>query len=780
MEAPVVRPVATPLVGVGSHRRTGEHGEKALMTLWRNLVVALVAAFALAACSSSNDPEPTAMPEPPPTAEPEPEPTPAENQMTQIDSAREGLTTALTALDADSPTSAQIAAVSAAIALLDAALTGAVDLSPNQTAAARDHLATARTTLSTAQTTYAEAQGLEQRRTAQMGAIGSEETALANAISALMADDAASIAAVNAAITALQGAVEAAADLTDAEKMGAMSALMDAEVSAATAELDMYKAAATVAGATDAALLAAYEGKLKSATRLVAALAANNGSAADIAEANKVIGSATTMIASLKVKIETAKAAVENAKRLASNAVSTQVGKAVKAHKLAGETRAGTALPHAFKDHTDPTGVVAVVGTNDTRWQITRFSGNAKIRLNQAEDVAADDKYASAPVASASSWYAGWGYSRDSMSGRRPVEEMAAVFTDIEEADDEAWEDYFGDDAADATGLVTLSGRDGAGDEPPIIAERVSSGVLPRAPEGADSSELREIATAAKTTATTIRGTFYGVSGVYTCPATTLCTVARDRDGVLTFVGLTFTPTVSATDTLTGDDATVKAKYADPDGNYTHFGYWMRSTTLRDGTKTHMIETFHGGGNATPLALGDGTTTTVQGTATYYGAAAGVYVKNDGAGDSLVVTDGTFTADAMLIAKFRGDRIATADHNTVTGTISDFMDGSTDLGFADLILEKASISNLGAIGGERTTGTPATAIAGETNGGGTSGNWTGQFYGNLGADNDAAGGNLPNGLPVASDNFPADVAGEFNGHFENGHVAGAFGANYDE
>ncbi len=46
---------ATPFASGRSHRRTGEHGEKALMTLWRNLVVALVAAFALAACSSSNN-----------------------------------------------------------------------------------------------------------------------------------------------------------------------------------------------------------------------------------------------------------------------------------------------------------------------------------------------------------------------------------------------------------------------------------------------------------------------------------------------------------------------------------------------------------------------------------------------------------------------------------------------------------------------------------------------------------------------------------------------------
>ncbi len=55
VHARVASAVATPFVGGRSHRRTGEHGEKALMTHWKHLVVALVAAFALAACSSSDN-----------------------------------------------------------------------------------------------------------------------------------------------------------------------------------------------------------------------------------------------------------------------------------------------------------------------------------------------------------------------------------------------------------------------------------------------------------------------------------------------------------------------------------------------------------------------------------------------------------------------------------------------------------------------------------------------------------------------------------------------------
>ena len=614
----------------------------------------------------------------------------------------------------------------------------------------------------------------------QMAAITTAQTALTMALGEIDADEptAEQITAADTARMGLQAAVDGGADLTDAQKSAANAALMSSDVTIAKAQLMMYTAAASADGATDEAKLAAYEGKLMAATRLLAAVAASPD---DREEASRIIGSATTMIASLKADIQAAKDAEANAKRLASNAVSMQVAKAINAHKLRGEARTGTALPHAFMDHTDPTGVVAVAGTNDTRWQVTRFSGNAKIRLNQAVDVAADDKYASAPVASASSWYAGWGYSRDSMSGRRPVEEKAAVFTDIEKADDLAWEEYFGDDADNATGLVTLSGR--TGDDPPITVERVSSGVLPRAPEGSDPSESRTIAESTKTTATVIRGTFYGVPGVYTCTGGQTCTVARDRDGVLTFANLTFTPTLSATDTLIGDDATVKAKYADPDTSFTHFGYWMKSTTLRDGTKTHMIETLHGGMGGLSQVTSDGTganLTDVEGTADYYGVAAGVYVKKDDAGDSLVVTDGTFTADAMLTAKFGGRGIAEADHFTVTGTISDFMDGSTDLGFADLALNKASI---GRVTADATGDQPATTVGltsgGETDGGGTSGNWIGQFYGNLGFDTPADTA-LPNGRPGDSDDFPTDVAGEFNGHFENGHVVGAFGAAYDQ
>ena len=50
--------------------------------------------------------------------------------------------------------------------------------------------------------------------------------------------------------------------------------------------------------------------------------------------------------------------------------------------------------------------------------------------------------------------------------------------------------------------------------------------------------------------------------------------------------------------------------------------------------------------------------------------------------------------------------------------------------------------------------------------------WSGMFFGNAGCCTTTADS-------VAADDYPAAVIGEFNGHFANGHVAGAFGAEKD-
>ena len=153
----------------------------------------------------------------------------------------------------------------------------------------------------------------------------------------------------------------------------------------------------------------------------------------------------------------------------------------------------------------------------------------------------------------------------------------------------------------------------------------------------------------------------------------TSCQVTRDRDGNVQFSAATaFDPDGEYASELI-------AKYADLDDEYVSFGYWMTTTTRNAGT-SHVIETFAGGTGELATAPAD-----LTGTASYYGAAGGVYVKKDGfdaAGTNHeTVTDGTFTANAMLTANFAGGSIAVSYQFDVSGKIYDFMDGATDLGF---------------------------------------------------------------------------------------------------
>ncbi len=720
----MVGSIATPFVGVGSHRRTGEHGEKALMTLWRNLVVALVAAFALAACSSSSDNGGTTSTETETSTTAEQ--TPAERQMTLIESAQLGLEMALSALDADDPTADRIEAVRDAMTLLESALAGAVDLSPNQTMEAWDDLADARDAARDAQTTLDTGIATAGRIRMQMMDISDAQEALSEA---LEGDEIADLAAANSAYDDLEETIEDGSDLTDAQKAMAVSDLNAADVAIAKAEMAKYDADAMAEGATDAQMLAAYQGKLAAARRLASADAASTD---DLATANMAIGASETKIAELQDDIEDAEDAVADERRMVSNAASMQVAEAINAHTVAGDP------PSEFLAPASPS---TTPGATD--FGISRGSGNAEIVLTQTAADARSKAFGEGTAQDAGPGWMGTTFMRSGTSAKRPYTEMAAVYSDIEVAGDLAWTQTALNGlnnglAVGTGGVVTITA------DTSVNAEHLS-GILPSVPQAGETSS-RNIAAN-----TEVSGSFYGVRGTYSC-AGTACAVTRNADGDVTLPGLTFTP-------LNFNAATTVAKYADPDEDYTHFGYWMKSTTQRDGTQVHDIETFHDGSGAAALAtIGSGG---LEGTASYYGAAAGVYVKKDGAGDSLMVTDGTFTADAELTATFGGNNIAVNKQNRVSGTISGFMDGSTELGFDDLSLGASPFDD--ANNGDLAVG----LFSGSTDGGGKTGEWSGEFHGNIGGT-------------VTTAQFPANVSGEFNGHFTNGHVAGAFGAEYDQ
>ena len=695
------------------------------MTLWKNLVVALVAAFALAACSSSNDNGDSTSGETPP-----PEPTAAESQMTLIENAQAGLDTALDGLDADDPTAGQIEAVNSAISLLANALAGANDLSPNDTEEARGDLDNARMAARDAQTTLSTGMATETRIMMQMEAIADAQEALSDALDGEEISD---IGAANEAYDDLNSAIEAGEDLTAAEMASAVSDLNMADVQIANAELAMYENAAMADGASLAQMLAAYEGKLTAARRLASAMAASED---DLEKANQAIGSATTKIAQLKEDIQDVADDAADKMRMANNDRAMEVAEAINAHTTA-------TTPDATPDIAHDEVPFAPV--------ISRTVGSADIKLGQRPDPATEDQYKdySAPMIGDDYWSEA-GFMREvRRSGGRTVEEVVAIYTDIEAAENALWTDYWDGDgkatAAEQSGQVRVSATDRAGR---------FVGILPPRPE------IHSTQRAISQTDTAIRGSYYGVTGDFKC-ASDSCTVTRSSTDVVTVDGmLDFNPDADTQSAV----AKLMAIGVVEDTDYTYFGYWMESKRNRDGSFDHDIETFHGGAadEGAPLAL-----TGVEGTANYYGAAAGAYVKKDGTDDSLVVTEGKFTAVAELTARFGGDEIAMNDDFEVEGTISGFMDGSMDLGFAVLTLRGNDADGAGI---EQNAGDAVGSFTGETDGGGTSGRWAGRFYGNVGSGT----------TEVLGDNYPMNVSGEFNGHFVNGHVAGAFGAEYDD
>ena len=596
--------------------------------------------------------------------------------------------------------------------------------------------------LDDAMTAYMDAQatlrtGMDraERIMMQMEVIAVAQEALSDALDGEEISD---LAAANEAYGDLETAIEAGDDLTDAEKASAVSDLNMADVTIANAELAMYENAAMADGATLPQMLAAYEGQLAAAQRLADATAA---SVSDSATANQAIGEATAKIAQLTDDIQDEADDEADKMRLANNDAAMQVADAINAHTTDGDPAIAGVTP----------------GSDVT---ISRVK-ETEIELAQNAPVAMADKYSPDSASTIQGWSSA-GFKRASTSGKRPVSEIVVAYTDIEEAKNQLWMTAFHIDNA-PTGLRLLSSSNGTieiGGAASLGVFRFT-GILPATPALGQETSLTIKANEHQP------GTFYGVRGDFEC-ADAACKVTRDWTGKVSVDNtLTFTPD-------NYDAQTTMATYVNVDTDYTYFGYWMESKTEREGPMSHDIETFHGG-------MQTGTRITdlsgVHGTANYYGAAAGVYVKKDGADDSLVVTDGKFTAVAELTARFGGPDIAQADDFEVEGTISDFMDGSMDLGFADLTL-RGDEADMDGAGFEPTGDEVGMFTDGETDGGGTSGNWSGQFYGNANPGDD--GGTAGSPQPDPTNDFPMNVSGEFNGHFVNGHVAGAFGAEYDD
>ena len=241
-------------------------------------------------------------------------------------------------------------------------------------------------------------------------------------------------------------------------------------------------------------------------------------------------------------------------------------------------------------------------------------------------------------------------------------------------------------------------------------------------------------------------GTFDGVPGEYSCTTEDDCTATANSKGELTgLVGVwTFIPAYLGEDgeslIMTGtDEAEATSREDDlpvpnvavPDTDYLHFGWWTKVD--KDGDVA--FRTFSGGGGMNEIAA-DGTLADLVGTATYKGPAAGRYaVKTFNSNSTLdSIRHGEFTAAAVLTASFGGTAIAQDDHNSISGTVTNFASQSDDLSAWSVDLKKTKFETnetadltTAFSSADDGVGSPEVGVGGGVGGSPvTSGKWSGR------------------------------------------------------
>ena len=228
-------------------------------------------------------------------------------------------------------------------------------------------------------------------------------------------------------------------------------------------------------------------------------------------------------------------------------------------------------------------------------------------------------------------------------------------------------------------------------------------------------------------------GTFGGGAGRYRCSGED-CAVTLDDRGA---------PTAMGGDWVFAPDST--AMVLIPDYDHLYFGWW-----LNEADDAWGFQSFAG---AAGFAAGSGNVeAAMEGTATYRGAAAGVWATVDSSGGRITGADaGEFTAEATLRANFFG----ALDAGVVNGEIDTFRDGSgRSLAGWRVTLDSAMLTAGEASFAGATAGTVGPGSSG-------AGSWEGRFHGTDGAETNPR---------------PSNAAGRFDLHFPGAHIAGAFGA----
>ena len=302
----------------------------------------------------------------------------------------------------------------------------------------------------------------------------------------------------------------------------------------------------------------------------------------------------------------------------------------------------------------------------------------------------------------------------------------------------------------------------------PPAGSNIDAGATGSAALSADVGGL-----AADASIRSVTGSYRGARGTYTCGGQGQCPISRATGGATLYTlgaGMwQFTPAVGAMITV-------------PDQDWMVYGAWM--TTPDDTAGTQAIGTLFNGFDTYAGANGVFTagTTGLNGTATYSGGAAGIYV--DGTASGLFTAEATLTANFDVNANGNADPAPANDYSisgridNFRGTDGVFLGGDTQASPNDPMaggendwvvqLSRVQFSNI-------TNGIIApTATTGSADGVPWGGMWNGQLFG--------PGDTAMNATP------PTGVAGQFNAATTMPPdtaagltaVVGAFGADRDD
>ena len=604
----------------------------------------------------------------------------------------------------DLSTQAAIDAANVAIGALQMALDAATDVSDTSMYSAQ--LAAAQTAVQAAVVELARQGRIADQKSALMSAAGAVDT------SDLTTREA--IAAAEMAIAGLQAALDAAVDVSAADRAMYQSQLdgANADVSMAVAALDLEDRqdvqSMTLTGALDAARPAvravdddSTDAEVSAAEMALAALQTAINNAADLsgAEVGAAQGTHDTLLAQLNAAKMARTAALDEADKAADAAMAI----------MAAKLYAGITAPS--------TTAAAVYATDD----ITVTNGAATATLMVDEDAVVDalHDWDGMSFTDEDGTYEAQVYSNIG----DPTVTMGAAFN---------VQYTLSTDAATMGELTTLdAGATGDG------RARVDS------PSFDQSAGTKEFELPTNTVRVMLSGSYHGVSGTYYCTpadANTNCSATKADMGFSLGGGAwTFKP---------GNAEALLMDTSAPDENYASYGWWLH--TDADGKLTaSAFHAYHGTDPGT-VGIAD-----LRGEATYEGGAAGKYALSSSTGGTNDA--GHFTADVELTATFGVD-------HTISGKVDNFVGGdgmardwSVELNETD-ISDEGVIDGLGGDANDVSVGTVWTI-------GETAAAAAGAWSGNLREQDSATG-------------VPATATGTFHSTYgTDGSMVGAFGAD---